>query len=256
MVREGQMDEFEKARLFRERRSLIAVSIVLLAHQLLGITVGNSTETLGLHFQIVDPSRLWWGVWVVWLWTMVCYIQQFYSLKPWTTYPKDRDDEARDRLSDLISLIRVRRAALKHLRSDIPSELRAKYQVKGAGRGETTTPAQQRQLHLYVSVTASWCGSDTALATEKGASLEKAMEATGWQIRGGAVSVEGGECSFNKVVDIRIVPVREERLVRIAARLWTLLCTSFLSDYVAPFIIGATPVIIALVQAIDARLRT
>src|SRR5271155_1351136 len=92
----------KKTRLFRERRSLIAVSIVLLAHQLLGITVGNSTDSLGLHFQIADPSRLWWGVWLVWLWTMVCYIQQFYSLKPWTTYPKDRDYETRDRLSDLI----------------------------------------------------------------------------------------------------------------------------------------------------------
>jgi hypothetical protein len=161
------MDEFEKTRLFRERRSLIAVSIVLLAHQLLGITVGNSTETLGLHFQIADPSRLWWGVWLVWLWTMVCYIQQFYSLKPWETYPKDRDDEARDRLSDLISLTRVRRAALRHLRSDIPNELRAKYQVRGEGRGETTTSAQQRQLRRYVSVTATWCGNEIDLATEK-----------------------------------------------------------------------------------------
>jgi hypothetical protein len=249
------MDEFEKGRLFRERRSLIAVSIVLLAHQLLGITVGNSTETLGLHFRIADPSRLWWGVWLVWLWTMTCYIQQFYSLKPWTTYPKDRDDEARDRLSDWISLTRVRRAALRHLRADIPWELRAKYQVRGEGRGETTTSGRQRQLRRYVSVTATWCGGDIALATEKAASLEQAMVATGWEIRGGGVGLQDGNCTFNKVVDVRIVPVREEWLIRIAARLWTLLWTSFLSDYIAPFIIGAAPLIIALVQAIGARLR-
>ena len=244
------MDEFDKTRLFRERRSLIAVSIVLSAHQLLGICVGNSTDSLGLHFQIADPSRLWWGVWLVWFWTIICYIQQFYSLKPWTTYPKDRDDEARDRLSDLISLMRVRRTALKHLRADIPSKLRAKYRVRGEGRGETTTSAQQRQLHLYVSVTASWRGSDTAFATEKGASLEKAMEAMGWQIRGGGISAETGECSFNKIVDVRIVPVRDERLIRIIARLWTLILTSFLSDYIAPLAIGAAPLLVEVVQVV------
>jgi hypothetical protein len=82
------------------------------------------------------------------------------------------------------------------------------------------------------------------------------MVTAGWEIRGGGVSLENGKCAFNKVVDVRIVPVREEWLIRIAARLWTLLWTSFLSDYIAPFIIGVAPLIIALVQAIGARLRT
>jgi hypothetical protein len=249
------MEEFDKTRLFRERRSLITVSIVLLAHQWLGITVGNSTETLGLHFEIADPSRLWWGVWLVWIWTMVCYIQQFYSLKPWTTYPKDRDDEARDRLSDLASLRRVRGAALRHLRKHIPNELRASYQVRGEGRGERTTSSQQRQLLRFVSVTATWSGKDVELATKEAANLEKAMEAAGWEIRGGGVSLQDGKCSLNKVVDVRIVPIREEWPIRIAARLWTLLWTSFLSDYIAPFIIGATPLIVAIVQAVATRLH-
>jgi hypothetical protein len=245
-------DKFDKERLFRERRLLLAVSFVLLAHQWLGITVGKSTDTLGLHFQFDDPSKLWSGVWLVWLWTIVCYIQQFYSLKPWTTYPMDRDDEARDRLSDLISLLRVRRAALMHLRADMPKGLRDKRQVAGEGRTETTMPGNQRQLRRHVSVTVSWSGDDLNLATAKAESLEKAMVTAGWEIRGGGVSVEGGKCSFCRVVSVRIVPVREERLTRIGARIWTIVWTSFFSDYIAPFIVGVAPVIIALARTMAA----
>src|SRR5580658_10127906 len=89
-------------RFFRERRLLLGVSIILLAHQLLGITVGKGTETLGLHFDIEDPSRLWWALWAVWTWAIVCYVQQLNALKPRTKYPKDRDEEARVWLSDRI----------------------------------------------------------------------------------------------------------------------------------------------------------
>jgi mRNA interferase HigB len=63
-------DDDLRDRFFRERRLLLSVSLVLLAHQLLGITVGKSTDTLGLHFDIEDPSKIWWAVWALWLWTL------------------------------------------------------------------------------------------------------------------------------------------------------------------------------------------
>ena len=54
-----EQDETLRERFFRERRMLLGVSLVLLAHYCLGITVGKSAETLGLHFEVDNPERLW-----------------------------------------------------------------------------------------------------------------------------------------------------------------------------------------------------
>ena len=120
-------------RFFRERRLLLGVSVVLLAHQLLGITVDKSAETLGLRFEIEDPSKIWWAVWAAWVWTAVCVVQQLNSIKPSSKYPKDRDNEIRDRLSDWVVTRMVRRAALKYFKSNVPRQMKPKFEVTCAG---------------------------------------------------------------------------------------------------------------------------
>lgn len=243
-------DNGTQDRFFRERRLLLAVSVVLLAHQVLGITVGNSGETLGLRFDIADPSKIWWAVWAVWLWTVICVVQQLNSIRPRTAYPKDRDDETRDRISDWIAVKRVRRDAMKHLRSTAPRELRPAFEVMFGGRTKSAIPEGPDVLYTCVCVTARWRCNDPNMAAAKASEFEKAMEAAGWRIPGGTVAHEGRECSFTRTVNVRIMPIRDERLVRWAASIWTRLSTSFVTDYFAPLVIAAAPVAVAAYQAI------
>ena len=219
---------------------------MLLAHQLLGITVDKSAESLGLRFEIEDPSRIWWAVWAVWVWTAVCVVQQLNSIKPSSKYPKDRDDEIRDRLSDWVVTRMVRRAALKHLKSNVPRSLKPKFAVKFAGRSESTGTQQERFVHSGVSVEARWHCNDSNAAAAKAAELDKAMEARGWRCPGGSVGKDGGECTFSRTVNVRVVPIRDRWLIRKTATAWTALSTSFGTDYIVPLIIGAAPMLIVL----------
>ena len=243
-------DDGTKDRFFRERRLLLGTSAVLLAHQLLGITVTDSAETLGLRFEIADPSKIWWAVWAVWLWTAVCVVQQLNSLRPRTTYPKDRDDETRDRLSDWIAVKRVRREAMKHLRSTVPRTLRPTFEVVFADRAKSTIPGGPDVLYTCVNVSARWECDDANVAASKASEFEKAMEAAGWRISGGTVAQEGGECTFTRTVNVRIMPVRDAWLIRWAAFTWTLLSTSFVTDYFAPLVIAAAPLVVAASRAV------
>lgn len=244
------MSDDLRERFFRERRLLLGVSVVLLAHQLLGITVEKSAETLGLRFDIADPSRIWWAVWAVWLWTAVCVVQQLNSIKPSSHYPMNRDDEIRDRLSDWVGTRRVRRAALKHLKASLPRQTAPKWDVRYVGRSESTGPNQERLIYVNVSILARWQCSDGNEAATKAAELEKAMEARGWRAVGGSVGVENGQCAFNRIVNVRVVPIRDERLIRRTATAWTVLSTSFATDYLVPPLIGAAPLLIAVGHSI------
>lgn len=243
-------DNDTENRFFRERRLLLGVSVVLLAHQLLGITVGNSAETLGLRFEISDPSRIWWAVWAIWLWTAVCVVQQLNSIRPRTVYPKDRNEETRDRLSDWIAVRRVRRAAMKHLRATVPRKLNRKFEVVFAERKRVDAPGGQLHELTCVSVTARWQCDGAGLSAEKAGAFEAAMKQAGWKISGGSDGFEGGECKFGKTVDVRIVPIRDERLIRSAASTWTLLSTSFVTDYFAPLVIAVAPLVVAGYRAV------
>ena len=234
-------------RFFRERRLLLGVSVVLLAHQLLGITVERSAETLGLRFDIEDPSKIWWAVWAVWLWTAVCVVQQLNSIKLRSEYPKNRDDEIRDRLSDWAVTRMVRRAAMKHLRVNVPRQMKPTFEVTYVGRSESTGPQQERFVYTGVSIAARWQCNDGNAAAAKAAELDKAMEARGWQSpTSGSVGIEGVECTFSRTVRVRVVPIRDEWLIRSTATTWTVLSTSFATDYVMPLIIGAAPMMIAM----------
>ena len=242
-------DNDAQNRFFRERRLLLGVSVVLLAHQLLGITVGNSAETLGLRFEIDDPSKIWWAVWAIWLWTAVCVIQQLNSIRPRSVYPKERDEETRNRLGDRTAVRMVRRAAMRHLRSTVPRRLNPKFEIAFAERKRTDAPGGQLYEYTCISVTARWRCDAANMAAEKAAAFDAAMKRAGWEISGGSDGFEGGECKFSKTVDVRIVPIRDEQLVRVAATAWTLLSTSFVTDYLAPLGIAAAPLIVAACQA-------
>jgi hypothetical protein len=224
--------------------------VVLLAHQLLGITVGDSAQTLGLRFEIGDPSKIWWVVWAIWLWTAVCVVQQLNSIRPRAVYPKDRNDETRDRLSDRIAVRRVRRAAMTHLRATVPRKLGPRFEVVFVER--KLADASDEQLHGYacISVTARWHCDAANMPAEKAVAFEAAMKQTGWEISRGSDGFEGGECKFSKTVDVRIVPIRDERLVRWTAFSWTLLSTSFATDYLAPLVIAAAPLAVAAYEAV------
>lgn len=243
-------DDGTKDRFFRERRLLLGTSAVLLAHQLLGITVTNSAETLGLRFEIADPSKIWWAVWAVWLWTAVCVVQQLNSLRPRTTYPKDRDDETRDRLSDWIAVKRVRREAMKHLRPTVPRTLRPTFEVVFVDRVTSTIPGGPDVLYACVSVTARWRCDDPNMAAAKASEFGKAMETAGFDMPGGSTAYESGECTFTKTANVRIMPIRDERLIRWASVTWTWFSTSFVTDYFAPLLIAAAPLAVAVGQAV------
>lgn len=242
-------DNDAQERFFRERRLLLGVSVVLLAHQLLGITVENSAETLGLRFQIGDPSKVWWVVWAIWLWTAICVVQQLNSIRPRAVYPKDRNEETRDRLSDRMAVRRVRRAAIKHLRPTVPRKLNPKFAVAFAERKRTDTPGGQLHQYTCVNVTARWRCNAANMAAEKAAVFEAAMKRTGWEISRESDEFVGDECKFSKTVDVRIVPIRDERLVRWTTFAWTLLSTSFATDYLAPLGIATAPIVVAACHA-------
>jgi hypothetical protein len=234
-------------RFFRERRLVLGVSVILLAHQLLGISIGKSADTLGLHFDIEDPSKLWLALWAMWTWAIVCYAQQLNSLKPWSKYPQERDGEMRSWLSDHVVFLSVRRRALRHLRDSIPQELNPRFEVMLDGRREVNTPGQQRFLYATVRVTAQCSSDGHDLLEAKAKAFDAEMEAAGWRVPGGGISREEGLSEFHREVNVRIVPIEGKLGIRVAARIWTMLSTPFLTDYFAPLVVGMTPLIVEVI---------
>jgi hypothetical protein len=245
-------DDEPADRFFRERRLLLGVSVILLAHQLLGISVGKSADTLGLHFDIEDPSKLWLALWAMWAWAIVCYAQQLNSLKPWSKYPKERDDEIRSWLSDHAVFLSVRRRALRHLRDSIPAEWNPRFEVMLDGRREVNTAGQQRILYAAIRVTAKCSSNGGDLLDAKAKAFDTEMEAAGWRVPGGGISREGELSEFHREVNVRIVPVEGKLGIRMAACIWTMLSTPFLTDYFAPLVVGIVPLIIAVIGLVVA----
>jgi hypothetical protein len=249
-------DDNEKdihARFFRERRLLMGISVVLLAHQFLGITVSKGQDTVGLHFDIEDPAKIWWVVWAVWLWTAICVLQQFNSLQPRSKYPADRDHATRQWISDRIATRKVRGPALKHLKATVSKKQKPRFSVKWAGRIERDGPARERFVSGNVEVSCRWDCDDVTVATTKAAEFDKAMAADGLDCPGGSVGGEGGECYFSRIIPVRMVPIEDRVLIRRVSTLWTLLSTSFSTDYLAPLLIGFAPILVAALQGVLRR---
>ncbi|HXS20864.1 MAG TPA: hypothetical protein VN735_06505 [Steroidobacteraceae bacterium] len=115
---------------------------------------------------------------------------------------------------------------------------------------KSTLPGGPDVLYTCVNVTAQWrCYDPNVMVAEAASEFDKAMEAAGWKIGGGSVANEAGECKFTRSVNARIIPISQERWIRWSASTWTLLSTSFVTDYLAPLAIAAAPVVVATCQA-------
>lgn len=233
-------------RFFKERRLLLGISVVLLAHQWLGITIDKDADTLGLKFEIDDPSKIWWAVWAIWTWTMVCCLQQLNSLRPSTIFPADRAQEVAEDIADKLVTFLVRRDAMKHLREHIPRRGRS-LKVEYAGRHKSVEgQAQQTYLYTCIRVSARWRCNEPNEAAARAADLDKDMEIRKWHSNGGGMGYEDSHCRFDKIYNVRVIPIRERPWVRRVSFVWTCLTTSFGTDYVVPLLIGAAPVIVLL----------
>jgi hypothetical protein len=109
MAKDALTDEMQRTQLHRERRLVLAVSVVLLAHQILGIDISNDAESLGLRFQVNNPQRVWTAVWFLWLWAFVRYSQVLYSFGPASDYPRNQHNALWHRICQWLIVRRVRR---------------------------------------------------------------------------------------------------------------------------------------------------
>jgi hypothetical protein len=114
------------------------------------------------------------------------------------------------------------------------------------GRREVNTPGQQRFLYATVRVTAQCSSNGHDLLEAKAKAFDAEMEAAGWRVPGGGISREGGLSEFHREVNVRIVPI-EGKVGRVAARIWTMLSTPFLTDYFAPLVVGIAPLIVEVI---------
>lgn len=247
-------DDDLRVRFFRERRLLLGVSVVLLAHQLLGITVGKGADTLGLHFEIADPAKIWWAVWAVWLWTAISAFQQLNSIGLTKEYPHDLDRETRSGLSDWVAVRKTRKVAKPRLRSLLSRESELEFSVTFAGRHGGTSSGREF-VYTRVRVMAQWQCDAANEAALKATAFEREMETAACHCVGGSSEFDHGTCRFERLVDVNVLPIRNRPLIRFTATSWTALSTSFATDYVLPFIIAGTPIVVAIVQVIAHRLH-
>jgi hypothetical protein len=235
-------------RLFKERRLLLVASVVLLAHQLLGITVSKGADTLGFHFDVEDPSKIWWAMWLMWAWTAICYVQQLNSIRPRTMYPEDRATETRAKLADRVITLRVRRAAIKHLHLIFPRHLKAKFEVRLLHRFHKQPTGQKAVVLTIVAVYARWKQSSAASEEVMADVFARSMYTDKWELPGGGCGHEGGESYFHRQVGLPSLPVERARWIRAISAVWASMSTSFLTDYYAPLLIGGAPLFVAALQ--------
>lgn len=243
-------DDDDKAelreRFFKERRMLLGVSLVLLAHQFLGISVGKETAALGFHIEIEDPDRIWWVLWGIWGWTVICYLQQFNSLRLYSEFPRERATEKRDQLANRLVTARVRGVAMGHLRSVIPKKDR-----RLGVRFERVEPAvssggkvRKDMFNAFVIVHAQWAGNDQRFLQEKISSIDGLITKAGWSCSGGSQLIAEGIVSFDRVISLDVHKIRQGRWIRARASLWVALSTSFLTDYIVPLVFGVLPLLV------------
>lgn len=226
-------------RLFRERRLLLGVSLVLVAHQLLGITVGKGAETLGLHFDIDNPDRLWLGVWMIWLWAFVSYTQQLNSIRPFSLFPRERQSAVYqglcNRLVRWITTVRVRASFRR--------------QVIAANRTSVKAEKQWRAAHNEIVCIATsfqllWKHEpDNPAAVSL---LDDAGQVDGWFIvESGDLKHRDGTRGCSGSVWVPIQMVERRRWLWALAVVWTWATTSFATDYLVPVGLGLAPPAIA-----------
>jgi hypothetical protein len=242
-------DDDGKDRLFRERRMLLGVSAVLLARQFLGVTVTKSVESLGLHFEFENPERLFWAVWILWGWSLVCYVQQLNSMRIFATYPRDRQIQTHRTWANNW----IRRAVTRNVRGAF------RRQIAKANRVKVTFEKQYRASNVTNPDVVHDFYVKWKLEPENPNAvnlLDDAGTRAGWHIKHSGVSKErdGTRGRSGSVLVPQRVAERG-RLLKVLAFVWTLASTSFATDYIAPIVIALLPPSIAGEQYLASKMQ-
>jgi len=110
---EGDEEE-TGAPLIQQRRFLILVSLLVFACYSLGIYVRNEGEYNGLTVKFLHPDRVILGLWAIWGWSLLRYIQRSY----------ERISELWDEILHAVSS-EDRRLALKEARREAKRQIKA-----------------------------------------------------------------------------------------------------------------------------------
>jgi hypothetical protein len=234
-----EQDETLRERFFRERRMLLGVSLVLLAHYCLGITVGKSAETLGLHFEVDNPERLWLAVWLLWGWGMFCYAVQLNSLRPQIKFPIDTRTTTYDALCRRFVNWQVRRRALASFQRQVGQAQPLQFLI------ETPTKKTVDQEMVWMTrVSFYWQGAPDNPAAVR--VIDDTAAAGGWFVEhAGDARARDSTRGRSGAVAVRMQWIERQRWIWWLAEIWTWLSTSFATDYLAPLAIGFLPVFIA-----------
>ena len=245
-----------KARFFRERRLLLALSLILLAHQLLGITVGKAADAVGLHFEVDKPERLFIAVWVMWTWTFICYAQQLSTLKLVALFPRSRYDEFLQARVNRIAVRRVHVEALARYREEIPRRLRRGLSVVAGGRMGIAPSGEKAREYLNVEVSRDWRNppSPTPPLVVSPLAQKGSSRTAGWGAGRHGDSKRGDDCSATDTVHVPIDELPTNSWVKIAATLRTCISTSFVTDFIAPIVVGLAPLVVVISQNVVAYL--
>jgi hypothetical protein len=154
-----------RERLFKARRLLLATSVILLAHYALGIQVKSDAESLGLKFELPDVQRVWFGVWVVWMWALAVYLQHCHEFG-FDDFPSEHFGDARYRILrwfDRRKLLRIARTKGLHNRPPgVPTSLKLERPL--------AEPLKSRQPRIHF-VEINWNGNDSGKFSEPQAVL-------------------------------------------------------------------------------------
>jgi hypothetical protein len=248
--------ELLRGQLQRERRILLAVSFVLLAHQILGIEVNNSAESLGLRFDVANPARLWVGVWVIWGWAIIRYAQLLYSFRPGEEFPRNRYFLTLHAICDWIIVRRVHREA-KAVFQDVPRVSRIGLSILKLGRWDpivTPTSRYARVKSRNPGVAITWLQLNIVRTLRYDPSQPRPKLAQigeeprtrddicDWERTGGSESIQENE-GKHAVTDSIEVPLSIEWSwwPRVAARTWAVVMTSYGTEHYVPLVIGLAP---------------
>ena len=129
------------------------MSFILLAHYALGIQIKSDAESLGLRFEFANVERVWVGVWVVWTWALVTYLQYCHELG-FDDFPKEHFQDAQFRVLSWID----RRQMLKDAETKGIQGRKGRPQSLVFTRDRMT--AVNGELRRTYKVAVNWNGND------------------------------------------------------------------------------------------------
>jgi hypothetical protein len=247
----GGEDDGLRERFFKERRLLLALSVVLLAHKVLGITVGKSAETAGLHFEVEDPERLFIVVWFIWTWTLLCYLQHLSTMDFWKKFPLERRTVIHNAICEGVVFRRVRRDATRIYHREIPRKSRRGLQVENLGRPSANPAGGSAKFWLNCRVVREWTNEHGEVTVSKLTDVPRPHGAwiSPWISHRGNQAAEefGRDRRDEEDFAVPLDDVLDRRWPFSIAHVWSLASTSFFTDYVMPLLIAGGTVIAGVV---------